>query len=54
MEDYEQLLHKAEQELPEKSASSERFVIDKVIVEILITRISYSGKVCGGEDYFWD
>lgn len=34
MEDYEQLLHKAEQELPEKSASSERFVIDKVIGHI--------------------
>jgi len=34
MEDYEQLLNKAEQELPEKMAGSERFVIDKVIGHI--------------------
>lgn len=32
--DYEQLLQKAEQELPEKFASSERFVIDKVLGHI--------------------
>ncbi|MBI4983525.1 translation initiation factor IF-2 subunit beta [Candidatus Woesearchaeota archaeon] len=34
MEDYEQMLQKAEQELPEKMPGSERFVIEKVIGHI--------------------
>jgi translation initiation factor 2 subunit 2 len=34
MDDYEQLLEKAEQELPERMAGSERFVIDKVMGHI--------------------
>ena len=34
MDDYEKLLQKAEQELPEKIVSSDRFVIEKVVGHI--------------------
>lgn len=34
MDDYEQMLEKAEQELPERMAGSERFVLDKVMGHI--------------------
>lgn len=53
--DYEKLLQKAEQELPEKFASSERFVIDKVVGHIegnktVIVNLKKIAKDLGRED----
>lgn len=55
MEDYEQLLQKAEQELPEKMAGSERFVIDKVLGHIegnktVITNLKKIAKDLGRDE----
>ena len=55
MEDYEQLLLKAEQELPEKMAGSERFIIDKVLGHIegnktVITNLKKIAKDLGREE----
>ncbi|MFA6461535.1 MAG: translation initiation factor IF-2 subunit beta [Candidatus Woesearchaeota archaeon] len=55
MEDYEQLLLKAEQELPEKMAGSERFVIDKVLGHIegnktVITNLKKIAKDLGRDE----
>ena len=55
MEDYEQLLLKAEQELPEKMAGSERFVIDKVLGHIegnktVITNLKKIAKELGRDE----
>jgi translation initiation factor 2 subunit 2 len=55
MDEYEQLLHKAEQELPERMAGSERFVIDKVLGHIegnktVITNLKKIAKDLGREE----
>lgn len=55
MDEYEQLLQKAELELPEKMAGSERFVIDKVVGHIegnktVITNLKKIAKDLGREE----
>ncbi len=55
MDEYEQLLQKAELELPERMAGSERFVIDKVVGHIegnktVITNLKKIAKDLGREE----